>query len=165
MGILDISDLHHIHIPGYNLSLCVQLYGFFKALRGAICEVSFYRPAVCVGFTLTTIRHQRAKVTWCELSRDYQVSDFIRSSFCLSPRLCFIYFLYPAAWPASPLYFYLSISFSPLFQSLSKKKDGFFWLLLKKLQQETHVVDVRTKKSSLGGKLFPTEEEESISMR
>lgn len=64
----------------------------FKALCGAICEASFYRPAVCVGSTLATICHQRAKVRRCVLSRDYQVSDFILSLFCLAAILFYLFF-------------------------------------------------------------------------
>lgn len=29
VGILDISDLHHLHIPSYDMSLCARFYGFF----------------------------------------------------------------------------------------------------------------------------------------
>lgn len=32
VGILDISDLHHIHIPSHDMSLCVQFYGFLLKL-------------------------------------------------------------------------------------------------------------------------------------
>lgn len=104
----------------------------FKALCGVICEASFYRPVVCVGSTLATICHQRAKVRWCVLSRDYQVSDFILSVFCLATILFYLFFY--ILQPARPhlcisTFFFLSLSLSfclsPLSISVTIKKRLF----------------------------------------
>lgn len=108
----------------------------FKALCGVICEASFYRPAVCLDSTLATICYQRAKVRWRVLFRDYQVTDFILSSFCLATIQLYFFFFIPCSVPGLtsillPLSSSLSLSLSQpsLFQSLSKKNVSFEFYL------------------------------------
>lgn len=102
----------------------------FKALCGVICEASFYRPAVCLDSTLATICYQRAKVRWRVLFRDYQVSDFILSSFCLATIQLYLFFYtlqnaHPHLYIATSLFLSLSLSQPSLFQALSKKNVSF----------------------------------------
>lgn len=85
------------------------------------------------GSTLAKICHQRAKVRWRVLSRDYQVSDFVLSSIRLATILFYLFVLYPAASQASLLYYYLSLPLSLylsfcLSPSLFIKNDYFFYL-------------------------------------
>lgn len=97
----------------------------FKALCGVICEASFYRRAVCLDSTLATICYQRAKVRWRVLFRDYQVSDFILSSFCLATIQFYLFFY---LYIATSLSLFLSLSLSI---SVTNKKECFFWILFR----------------------------------
>lgn len=116
------------------------------------------------GSTLAKICHQRAKVRWRVLSRDYQVSDFVLSSIRLATILFYLFVLYPAASQASLLYYYLSLPLSlylsfclspSLFQSVSKMIISFTY----KSQRETHAMDVRTTKNLHPGWKTLTQEE------